>query len=193
MRVTGGVHRGRVLETLPGRHTRPTADRVREALFSILGPRVRDARVLDLFAGSGSLGLEALSRGAAHATFVEKSRRALDVIRRNVETLELEDRAALHALDVPARPGSLRQLNGPVNVVFIDPPYRLTETVEPGSKLGTLLEMLWTDEVVTPTTGVVMLEHDRRSAVATEWENFRVSDTRTWGDTSVSFFVGKES
>ena len=193
MRVTGGVHRGRVLKTLPGRHTRPTADRVREALFNILGPRVKDARVLDLFAGSGSLGLEALSRGAAHATFVEKSRRALDVIRRNVETLELEDRAALHALDVPASPGSLRELNRPFDVVFVDPPYRLTKTVEPGSKLGTLLEMLWTDEVVTPRTGVVMLEHDRRSTVSTEWESFRVSDTRTWGDTSVSFFVGKES
>ena len=192
MRITGGTWRGRRLRTLPGKEVRPTSDKVRQALFNILGARVTDAAVLDLFAGSGSLGLEALSRGAARATFVETGRRALEVIRRNVETLACEGRVTVRRIDLLASPAPLRELDGPFDVVFIDPPYRVTETVDPGSKLGTMLEMLWRDGVAGKG-GLVVLEHDRRATLSEAWRDFRVSDTRTWGDTSVSFFVGKES
>ena len=191
MRITGGSQRGRLLKTLSGRRLRPTADRVREALFNIRGPRVRDAAVLDLFAGCGSLGLEALSRGAARATFVEKNRRATAIIRRNAEELGLEERATLFSFDVFGSPARLRRLEGPFDVVLIDPPYHLTERVEPDSRPGMLLQSLWTDGVVA-ADGLVVLEHDRRSVIAREWQHFRVSDTRTYGDTSLTFLEAGE-
>lgn len=191
MRITGGVHRGRTLKTLSGRRVRPTSDKVRQALFNILGPRVADASVLDLFAGSGSLGLEALSRGAARATFVENDRRALDMIRGNVERLALQNQVTLLNLDVLAGPARLERLEGPFDLVFIDPPYRLTETLEPSSKLGVLLEALWTEEVVREG-GVAVLEHDRHSAIAETWENFEIGDRRTYGDTSLAFLKARQ-
>ncbi|KPJ55020.1 MAG: hypothetical protein AMS16_04425, partial [Planctomycetes bacterium DG_58] len=163
MRITGGSRRGRALKTLSGREIRPTSDKVREALFDILGPRVTGAAVLDLFAGSGSLGLEALSRGAERVTFVEKSPRAIAVIRDNVEELGFEDLAAVNRLDLLARPGGLARLDGPFDIVFVDPPYRLTRTVDPASKPGNILEALWTNKVVESPRGLVLLEHDRRS------------------------------
>src|ERR671934_2307496 len=101
MRVVAGRFGGRRLRAPRGRDTRPTSDRVREALFSILGP-MEDARVLDLFAGSGALGIEALSRGAAHATFVERDRAAADVIRRNLATVGAEARATVVAREAVA-------------------------------------------------------------------------------------------
>ena len=192
MRITGGSCRGRVLKTLSGKEIRPTSDKVREALFNILGPRAAGAAVLDLFAGSGSLGLEALSRGAERATFVEKDRRALAVIRQNVEKLNFEDRGRLERFDVLSGSTRLRRLDGPFDIVFLDPPYQLTKTVDRGSRLGNLLGTLWTDRIIAED-GIAVLEHDRRSSVSTEWEHFEVSDTRTWGDTSVSFLLGKES
>ena len=93
MRIIAGEHRGRLLKTPDGMGTRPMLDRVRESVFSSIGERVIDARVLDLFAGTGSLGLEALSRGALEARLVERDPRVLDLLRRNVEDLALEDRA----------------------------------------------------------------------------------------------------
>ena len=122
LRVVAGAHKGRPLKAPPGRSTRPTADRVREALFSILGP-IEDATVLDLFAGSGAMGLEALSRGAAHATFVESDREACRTINRNLDKLALDGATvlcqdALTALRADARAGTRYDL------VLVDPPYR---------------------------------------------------------------------
>src|SRR5690349_16037799 len=94
MRIVAGEFRGRRLSAPPGARTRPTADRVREALFSILGA-IEGMRVADVFAGSGALGIEALSRGAAHATFVERDRRAAEVIERNVASVGAEERSEL--------------------------------------------------------------------------------------------------
>jgi 16S rRNA (guanine(966)-N(2))-methyltransferase RsmD len=100
MRVIGGSAKGRKLLAVPGATTRPITDRVKESLFNILGNRVVDARVLDLFAGTGSVGIEALSRGAAEAVFVEWDRKALRVLRRNLELTGLADRARVVADDV---------------------------------------------------------------------------------------------
>lgn len=121
MRVIAGAWRGRPLVAPPGEATRPTADRTRETLFSMLVSRLGgfdDLRVADLFAGSGALGIEALSRGAAHVTFVETDRAALQAIKRNVETLGAGDRADIRA-------GSALQLPpaAPFDLVLADPPY----------------------------------------------------------------------
>src|SRR5215470_7969316 len=100
MRVIAGAYKGRRLVTPKGATTRPTADQVRTALLDTLGPWLPDARLLDLFAGAGGVGLEALSRGAAHVTFVERDRRALAALGENVRTLDLEPRTTVVRGDV---------------------------------------------------------------------------------------------
>ena len=128
MRIVGGQLGGRVLKAPAGSATRPTSERVREALFAILGPPPDDTRVLDLFAGSGALGLEALSRGAVDATFVDSGRPALAVLKANLAALGVTDRARVVASDVPAflrRPPA-----APWRWVFIDPPYLVREEWE---------------------------------------------------------------
>lgn len=121
MRIIAGRWRGRSIEAPPGTATRPTADRIRETLFSMLASRLgsfEELRVADLFAGSGALGLEALSRGAAHATFVEKAPQASAVIRRNAEKLDALDRVRLMGGSALALPKSQ-----PFDLIFADPPY----------------------------------------------------------------------
>lgn len=122
MRIIAGEWRGRPIEAPPGTATRPTADRVRETLFSMLASRLgsfQELRVADLFAGSGALGLEALSRGAAHATFVENDPKASATIRRNVENFGAADRVRIlngSALSLPK--------SQPFDLIFADPPYQ---------------------------------------------------------------------
>lgn len=121
MRIIAGALRGRKLQAPEGMATRPTADRVRETLFSMLASRLgsfEDLRVADLFAGSGALGLEALSRGAAFACFVEQDRRAVEAIRANIASLALAERAQVLARTALALPQA-----EPFDLVFADPPY----------------------------------------------------------------------
>ncbi|MEM1116235.1 MAG: 16S rRNA (guanine(966)-N(2))-methyltransferase RsmD [Bacteroidota bacterium] len=153
MRIVGGRLARRTIEAPKGRHTRPTTDRVREALFNLLGARVHldGARVLDLFAGSGALGLEALSRGAAHATFVERHGPTLAVARRNAASLEVEAQAAFVRADALA---FLRTPGPEADLVLADPPYDLAAIPEvPALARARLGE-----------GGLLALEHDARHA-----------------------------
>ena len=123
MRIVAGAWRGRPIEAPPGRSTRPTSDRAREGLFSMLASRIgsfEDLRVADLFAGTGALGLEALSRGAASCLFVEHDRLALDALRRNLDRLAAAERAEVRAVSVEHVAPPPR----PFDLVLIDPPYR---------------------------------------------------------------------
>lgn len=137
MRVIAGVARGMPLVAPRDRGTRPITDRVKETLFAILGDRVPDARVLDLYAGSGAIGIEALSRGAASADLVERGRAALTAIRRNLATTHLEQLARVHATDVE------RFLDagdgGPYELAVLDPPYEVRAIVAPLRALVPLL------------------------------------------------------
>jgi 16S rRNA (guanine966-N2)-methyltransferase len=121
LRIIGGRHRGRRLRFPAGVAIRPTPDRVRETLFNWLQPRIAGARVLDLFAGSGALGLEALSRGAAHVTFVEKDRRAAVAIEQL--TLEWEEPGAIVECADALRWLAGPRADAPYDIVFLDPPY----------------------------------------------------------------------
>jgi 16S rRNA (guanine966-N2)-methyltransferase len=131
MRVISGTLGGRRISGPPGTDTRPTSDRVREALFSALGD-IADATVLDLFAGSGALAIEALSRGARRAVLVDDDRRAAAVIRRNLETLELDrSRATLRRRDALRALHDAREAGETYDLVFLDPPYRLAAGLGP--------------------------------------------------------------
>jgi 16S rRNA (guanine(966)-N(2))-methyltransferase RsmD len=122
MRVIAGEFRSRRLESIPGQATRPTADRIREALFNILQTRIAEANFVDAYAGTGAVGIEALSRGAAHAWFLERDRRALEVIRKNLASLGLERRATVLAGKVLV---ALERC--PPDIVFLDPPYDMAD------------------------------------------------------------------
>jgi len=120
MRVIGGEFRSRRLKAIPGLATRPTPDRLREALFNVLAPRVAGTVFLDAYAGTGAVGIEALSRGAARCIFLERSRRAVEAIRENLHALGIENRARLVQGPVLATLAGL-----PADIVFLDPPYEM--------------------------------------------------------------------
>jgi len=123
MRIIAGSKRGCPIVAPKGRDTRPTLDRVRESLFGILQFDVPDRRVLDLFAGSGSLGLEALSRGAAFASFCDKDRAALAALKENIRKLDLADRSRIYPCTFESAVSALAQAGEKVDLVFLDPPY----------------------------------------------------------------------
>ena len=178
MRVIAGTYGGRTLKAPPGDSTRPTSDRVREALFSILGARLPGARVLDLFAGSGALGIEALSRGAAHATFVDSARSALTAIRGNLRALGVADRATVVAGDAVVS-AARHAPAAPWRLVFVDPPYRSDLAIRAVAALPA--DRLAAD-------AVVVIEHDRHNAPPDQVGSLLRTDQRRYGDTLVSFY-----
>lgn len=175
MRIVAGAARGRHLVAPKGRDVRPTADRVKEALFSSLAPRLPGASVLDLFAGTGSLGLEALSRGAAHVTFVERARPALSALDRNVEVVGL-DGAEVVASEAS---GALRAAlpGSPFDLVLADPPYAITE-----ASLAQVLVAL----VPHLTSGaMVVVERDARAPEPTWPSQLIAAEVRRYGATAL--------
>ena len=124
MRIIAGSARGTKLETLPGENTRPTSERAKEAVFSMLQFELRERRVLDLFAGSGQMGLEAISRGAAHAVFVDASRDAVQVIRKNVERVRFVEECEVVCADYADYLTRLRRSDQTFDLVILDPPYQ---------------------------------------------------------------------
>jgi 16S rRNA (guanine(966)-N(2))-methyltransferase RsmD len=176
MRIVAGEHRGRRLRAPAGPGTRPTADRVREALFSILGP-VDGLRVLDLYAGSGALGIEALSRGAASATFVESARPALDAIRANLEAIGAPD-AEVAAADVLAWLRAAAD-EAVFDLVFCDPPYDAAARI--AQPLSELLPR------VAGPEGLIVTESAKRNPLALD---IPLVDERTYGDTRIALHRG---
>jgi 16S rRNA (guanine966-N2)-methyltransferase len=172
MRIVGGAWGGRRLQAPPGDATRPTSDRVREALFSILGDRVDGARVLDLVAGSGALGLEALSRGAADATFVDSAAAPVKALAANLGMLGAE--AEVRRQDALRFLGSARNQARVYDLVFLDPPYRLANRL--GGRLSEELP-----HVLAPGATVVT-ESDRRRPLDLD---LPISDERRYGDTLI--------
>jgi 16S rRNA (guanine966-N2)-methyltransferase len=172
MRVIAGRYGGRRLQAPPGAATRPTSDRVREALFSVLGERVLDARVLDLFAGSGALGIEALSRGAAEATFVDSAPAAIRALEANLRALGAD--AEVRRADARRFLGGASAAARQYDLVFLDPPYRLAGRL--GSELTAALPA-----VLAPGAAVVA-ESDRRAPLEL---GLPILDERRYGDTLI--------
>ncbi|MBI5835637.1 MAG: 16S rRNA (guanine(966)-N(2))-methyltransferase RsmD [Candidatus Eisenbacteria bacterium] len=179
MRITGGDLRGRVLFGGSGRAVRPTLGQVREALFSILGPRVRGAGVLDLFAGSGALSFEALSRGAARAVLLERDAQALRVVRRNIDSLGLSSSAVAHLADSRrwVRSHPLQEFE----LLFLDPPYAGPEGMDVLQALG--------DAELHPDA-LVVWEHAVRSGPGAPERVGRLARflDRRYGDTGLAMY-----
>jgi 16S rRNA (guanine(966)-N(2))-methyltransferase RsmD len=176
MRVIAGTARGRPLVAPRGAHTRPITDRVKETLFGILADRVIDARVLDLYAGSGSVGIEALSRGAASCDFVEHDRRAVAAIRENLERAGVAQHASVHAMDVMRY--LERSEDDRFGLAFVDPPYEERAILAPLERLVTRL---------APAATVVVKHHWRTQipepSGLVRWRE------RRFGETTLTFLA----
>lgn len=173
MRIVAGRWRGRKIEAPSGRSVRPTLDRVREAWMSILQKELTGARVLDLFAGSGALGLEAISRGAASADLVENDPRTIRVLRRNLEVLGAENVATIHRSDAILFARSLGANS--FDVAFADPPY--------DSRAALDIACVWLDCRFASTLSI---EHDAREALPDAF------DTRRYGSSAITFYRNEE-
>ncbi|HSG04817.1 MAG TPA: 16S rRNA (guanine(966)-N(2))-methyltransferase RsmD [Nitrospiria bacterium] len=182
MRIIGGTARGRKLKTarIPG--IRPTADRVREALFNILRNRVEGARVLDLFSGFGGVGLEALSRGARRVEFVESNEQAVKILEANLSTCGFSDRAVVHKKDV------FRFLKGSPGVfdwAWADPPYH-TQTIRK------LLPAVGRGDIIS-ADGLFILEHFTKARLVNEIEGLELSRSYRYGETRLTLYERKKA
>jgi 16S rRNA (guanine(966)-N(2))-methyltransferase RsmD len=175
IRVIGGEFRGRKLETPDWEGLRPTSDRLRETLFNILAPRLAGARVLDGYAGTGAVGIEALSRGASHVTFVDQDPRAEALIRKNLARCGVVDRHVIirARLAAAARPGDC------FDIVFLDPPYG-------GAELGSGLEA---GAVLVSREGLLVIEHARRDASPETASGLRRTRAVIQGDSALAFYT----
>jgi 16S rRNA (guanine966-N2)-methyltransferase len=170
MRVIAGEFRSRKLKTLEGLDTRPTPDRLREALFNVLAPRIAGAVFLDAYAGTGAVGIEALSRGAARAIFIERSRAAVNLIRENLASLDLDRRSEVFtgkALRVLERVSA--------DIVFFDPPYATPEEWQAGLEL-------------VGSAGLVIVQHPTRHATPRNTSQLERIRVLKHGDNSLSFY-----
>ena len=179
MRIIGGEYRGRRLHTPRGAVVRPTADRVREAIFNILGGACRGRLVADLFAGTGALGLEALSRGADSAIFVDRKRSAIDVIRRNIAACGCDRRSQAFLYDIMRNLNCLKRIDQPAELVFMDPPYHQ-------GFIGPTLRHLHAGRFIA-VDAILIIEHARDEVLPDLDDVFRLEDQRRYGKTLVSF------
>lgn len=181
MRIVAGEFRGRSLIAPTGNEIRPTTDRVRESLFSILenryGDLLHDGKIIDLFAGTGAFGLEAVSRGAAFVLFVEQSREAQRIIARNIDELKLKKRVQILRKDVT----KLQKMHkeGPFDIVFADPPYGMGLAEKAAI---TLIKNGWMSE------RSLFVAEDRKGSSAPFLPSFNLVDQRIFGDTVIRFF-----
>lgn len=178
MRIISGQFRGRKLKTLEGMNTRPTADRVKESLFNILNTKVYDAKVLDLFAGSGSLGLEALSRGAVSCVFVDSSKEAINIIKENVSLCRAENSSKIINKDYL---NVIKSTNEVFDIIFVDPPY---------SK-GIEIIVLENAKNILSEEGIVIIETDQTDIPPEEINGLIKYDARKYGRTIISFYEHK--
>jgi 16S rRNA (guanine966-N2)-methyltransferase len=172
MRVIAGEFRSRRLKSLPGLETRPTPDRLREALFNVLAPRLADSAFMDVYAGTGAVGIEALSRGARRCVFIEKNRRAVEVIHENLATLGLENRAEVFASKAATVLERVR-----ADIAFLDPPYEMSKEYETSINALDLSE-----------TPLVIVQHSSRFAPPEECGHLRRYRVIKQGDNSLSFY-----
>lgn len=181
IRIIGGELKGRKLITVSGIKTRPTADRVRESIFNILGDSVRGARILDLYAGTGAMGIEALSRGAEFALFADDHNAALSALEKNIKTCLLQNRVNTIKWNILKNLNFIRSYKNGFNLVFIDPPYN-KNMIQP------TLSNLATSQCLE-NNAQLTIEHSPLEPVPENLPGFKISSQRRYGKTLVSFLT----
>ncbi len=184
MRIISGMSKGRKLVTPKSLSLRPTSDRVKESIFNILSEEIEGGVVLDLFAGTGNLGIEALSRGAKNVIFVEKGRHALGLIQRNLAQLGLEERSEVLPIDAIRAIGILKQRGKTFDVIFMDPPY------EKGLVEKTLVKLR--SHQIYDKDSILVVEHHRRELLPPIIHGWNLIRRREMGETVVSFLTPQE-
>jgi len=181
MRITGGRLRGRRLASFKGLEIRPTSDRVREAIFDLLGHHLAGEKVLDLFAGTGSLGIEALSRGAARALFIDRSPKARELIVKNLQLCGLESQAAVLLKDLSKGfPRKHRLLEEKMDLVFVDPPYRM------GMLLPVLEELCSLGILGSPAT--LVAQSEQKEVLPPRVSSLEMVKSRIYGETRITLY-----
>jgi len=181
MRIISGTSKGRKLVTPRSQSLRPTSDRVKESMFNILQDDIVGKVVLDLFAGTGNLGIEALSRGAKKTIFVEKGRQALRLIQRNLTQFGLEERSEILPKDAIRAIGILKQRGESFDLILMDPPY------EKGLIQKTLMKL--NSYPIYHKDSILVIEHDRREPLSTVMDGWNLIRQRRIGDTVISFLT----
>ena len=175
MRIIAGTLKGRRLDAPDWPGLRPTSDRLRETLFNVLAPRIDGARFLDAYAGTGAVGIEALSRGASHVTFVEQDRRAQELIKANLARCGVENRYAIIRAGFS---GAAARLDDDFDVLFLDPPYGAAE----------LAEALETAAPLVTGSGLLIVEHARRDPAPAQVSGLELTRDLVQGDSVLSFY-----
>jgi 16S rRNA (guanine966-N2)-methyltransferase len=181
MRIIAGKYRGRKLKSPTSLATRPTSDRLRETLFNILAPCIEGARFLDLCAGTGAVGIEALSRGASQVTFVDQSRKMAALIKENCDTLKIEDDEIElitgDASDFLRRHAN--KVNQPFDIIFFDPPYAMDYKA---------LKYIGDEQTILADEGLLIVEHYKKRELAAEFGILRRRRQVKQGDSVLSFY-----
>lgn len=180
MRVIAGSHRGRRLSGPEGTALRPTSDKVREALFSILGTQVSGGRFLDLYAGTGAVGIEALSRGASVVTFVESDPKAVQLLQENLRTCQLLDRAQVHMGHTAAFLARKDCWGGPYDVLFADPPYAAPDELD-------ILLHVWRPGLLSECATMI-IEQDSRTELPASIDHATLVRRYVYGDTALYLY-----
>jgi len=181
MRIISGTHRGLLLATLKGGALRPTSDQLRETLFNVLGPEVKGRALLDAYAGTGAVGIEAISRGASEVVFIEHHRPAADLIRKNLEALKIEEGFYVMTTTVIKGLERLAEEGSHFEFVFLDPPY------EEIREYHHVLRQLSRGELLLPTS-LVIAEHSRHCNLEEQYGTLRRTRLLRRGDSHLSFY-----
>ncbi|MBP1936472.1 16S rRNA (guanine(966)-N(2))-methyltransferase RsmD [Paenibacillus sediminis] len=181
MRVISGSAKGRALKGVPGMGTRPTTDKVKEAIFSMIGPYFEGGMALDLFAGTGGLGIEALSRGMDRAIFIDMEPKSIEVIRANLKSTGLAEKAEVYRNDAVRAIKALEKRSVSFDLVFLDPPYRL--------KHGDELMQLMDERGLLNPQAIVVLEYESSYEYPESFGHFVCQRKAIYGETAVSIYV----
>ncbi|RSL29606.1 16S rRNA (guanine(966)-N(2))-methyltransferase RsmD [Salibacterium salarium] len=180
MRVISGNYKGKTLKAVPGMKTRPTSDKVKEALFHRIGPYFEGGDGLDLYAGTGNLGVEAISRGMDSFVFVDKSPQSVKIIKQNLKSIGIQEQTEVYCNDAARSLSALGKRNKTFNMIFMDPPYHINiipELLESIAAKGLLIK-----------SGIVICEHHSSSTLADKIGILTKQSTERYGDTSVSVY-----
>ena len=184
MRVISGKARGLKLDTPKNLDVRPTTDRVKESLFNIINPYIRESNILDLFAGTGSLGIECLSRGAKNCVFVDKSKESIGIVKSNIKKARVENESVVFNLDFKDAVSRLQGQKSKFDVIFMDPPYYKEMFIDALEKID--------NANLLDEDGIIVVEHDTKDILPDKVNRLEKTKDKKYGNTTLTFYKMEE-